>query len=129
MASFVVLSLLSLLAGLASPLWAHTSCDGIARAEWHWRPDVLLVVVSFGTIYTHGWLRLRRRSAHTAQTWQLALYLLGLAAICLALISPIDALASTLLHMHMVQHLLLLMIAPLLLLLANGAAGNAGGLS
>ena len=128
MASFVVLSLLSLLAGLASPLWAHTSGEGIARAEWHWRPDVLLVIISFGTIYTRGWLWLRRRSAHTVQTWQLAFYLLGLAAICLALISPIDALASTLLHMHMVQHLLLLMIAPLLLLLANPLAAFLWGI-
>lgn len=123
MATLIALFILLLLVGPTGPLWAHTPpSDSVALTDWRFRPDVLLVVASFATIYTAGWLRLRRRSAHVAYSWQLALYLLGLTAICLALISPIDALASIRLSMHMVQHLLLLMIAPLLLLLANPLA-------
>jgi cytochrome c oxidase assembly factor CtaG len=41
----------------------------------------------------------------------------GLIAVFAALISPIDSLADQLLVMHMVQHLLLLDIAPILLIL------------
>lgn len=66
-----------------------------------------------------GWGRLRRLNRLAVARWQLALYMGGLAAVLLALISPIDALAEERLSMHMVQHLLLLMIAPLFFLLAN----------
>lgn len=109
-------------------VWAHHPIDAPSYSGWHWRPEVVLVLVSFGSVYTAGWLRLRKRSPHVVHKWQLVLYLGGLAAILLALISPIDALASALLSMHMVQHLLLLMIAPLLLLLANPLAAFLWGL-
>lgn len=105
--------------GLAEPLWAHVSTAGINAAGWHWRLDVLLVLISFATIYVRGWLRLKSHNVHAVQSWQLALYVLGFAAIGAALLSPIDALASASLSMHMVQHLLLLMVSPLLLLLGN----------
>ncbi len=119
MVGLVIVSLLFFLIGPAEVLWAHTSAAGATSVEWHWRLDVSLVLISFATIYVRGWLRLRRRNFHAVQSWQLALYLLGLAAIAAALLSPIDALASVSLSMHMVQHLLLLMISPLLILLAN----------
>lgn len=123
MATLIALSILPLLVRPTGTLWAHPlPSDGAALTDWHWRPDVLLVIVFLGTIYTDGWMRLRKRSAHVPYKWQLALYLFGLATICLALISPIDALASAFLSMHMVQHLLLLMMAPLFLLLANPLA-------
>lgn len=49
--------------------------------------------------------------------WRGALFLLGLAAIVVALLSPIDALAEDLFSVHMVQHMLLMVVgAPLLLL-------------
>jgi cytochrome c oxidase assembly factor CtaG len=49
----------------------------------------------------------------------LSVYLLGLFIVGLALLSPIDVLAAQLFSMHMIQHLLLVMIAPPLLLIAN----------
>jgi putative membrane protein len=117
--TIAVLMFFSFLAGPAEPLWAHTSAAGINAAEWHWRADVRLVLAFFAAVYVFGWLRLRKQSAHAVQSWQLASYLLGLTAIGVALLSPVDALASSSLSMHMVQHLLLLMISPLLVLLAN----------
>jgi len=119
MAALTIFSIFLFLIAPAESLWAHTSAAGMNAAKWHWRPDVLLVLFTFAAVYVCGWLRLRRRNVQAVQSWQLALYLLGLAAIGAALLSPIDALASASLSMHMVQHLLLLMISPLLLLLAN----------
>ena len=119
MATLVIFSLFLFLIGHAESLWAHTSRAGINVAEWHWRADVLLVLAFFAAVYVFGWLRLRKQSAHAVQSWQLASYLLGLTAIGAALLSPVDALASSSLSVHMVQHLLLLMISPLLVLLAN----------
>ncbi len=102
--------------------YAHIPTDTNPTADWHWRPDVLFILALFGTVYTCGWLRLRRRAKLVVSHGQLGLYLGALALLVLALISPIDALASVLFSMHMVQHLLLVMIAPLLLLLANPLA-------
>ena len=119
MAALIILWLFLNLIGPVELVSAHTSAEGATSAGWHWRPDVLLVLSFFAGVYVCGWLRLRRHNVHAVQSWQLALYVLGLAAIGAALLSPIDALASVSLSMHMVQHLLLLMVSPLLLLLAD----------
>jgi len=79
---------------------------------------VAVALVGLGTLYGRGWWCLRRRG-HPPPRWRLALYNLGLAAIAVALLSPIDALADELFPMHMVQHLLFAMIAAPLLLLGN----------
>ena len=55
----------------------------------------------------------RRRRAPA----RLALFLAGIACIATAIISPLDRLAEQLLSMHMVQHLLLLDLAPILIIL------------
>lgn len=49
--------------------------------------------------------------------WRTAAWLAGLASILVALVSPIDRYAGDLLSVHMVQHLLLAMVAPPLLAL------------
>lgn len=58
-----------------------------------------------------------RVAGHAWPLWRSALFLLGVAAIVVALASPIDALAHDLFSVHMVQHMLLVAVgAPLLLL-------------
>ncbi len=47
--------------------------------------------------------------------WTIVAFLGGLAAIYLALASPIEPFSSLLLQVHMLQHLLLMMAAPPLL--------------
>lgn len=69
-----------------------------------------------------GYLILVRRvdQAHPrtrVRRWRIGAWLAGLLAIWVALISPVDAYADSLLTIHMVQHLLLAMIAPPLLAL------------
>ena len=87
---------------------------------WDFRPEVLLTLLLAGSLFTLGWWRLRQvPSARFARGWRLAAYLSGLGLLGLALLSPIDTLASYLLSMHMVQHLLLVMLAPVFLLIAN----------
>lgn len=89
-------------------------------ASWHWRPEVLLVLATLGSVYACGWRRLRNAGRRRgAPAWRLVLYLAGLATVGLALLSPIDRLASILFTAHMVQHLLLMMVAAPLLLLGN----------
>lgn len=84
--------------------------------------EVLIPLVAAGVIYFVGWRRLRLkagRRSNLANGWRLLAYWLGLLFIGLALISPVDVLGSQLFFMHMVQHLLLMMFGPPLLMLAN----------
>jgi cytochrome c oxidase assembly factor CtaG len=94
----------------------------LARLAWSWsfRPDVVVVLVALGSLYVRGWSRLRRRG-HTvlASRWRVAAYLAGLGLVALALLSPLHPLAEMLFTAHMIQHQLLLMAAPILLLLGN----------
>lgn len=59
-------------------------------AAWSWRWDVAVVVAGFGIAYVTGWRRLRRPAVAGAPGWRLALYLGGLAAVVLAVFSPIS---------------------------------------
>lgn len=94
--------------------------------SWDWRIDVIVVLAVAGTLYCRGWVRLWRRTKaggrngrKLVQPWRFGSYLLALFFIALALLSPIAPLGQQLLFMHMIQHLLLIMIAPPLLFLAN----------
>ena len=83
-----------------------------------WQPDYGAPVVLLLTcaLYARGWRRLRRRRPREFGVARLASFLSGIAAILLAIASPLDAFANLLLTAHMVQHLLLLMVAPPLIL-------------
>jgi cytochrome c oxidase assembly factor CtaG/ferredoxin len=83
-----------------------------------WQPDyeALAILLLTCAIYARGWRRLRRRRPREFGVARLASFLSGIAAILLAVASPLDAFADLLLTAHMVQHLLLLMVAPPLIL-------------
>jgi cytochrome c oxidase assembly factor CtaG len=68
-------------------------------------------------LYARGWLRLHRRAPRLFGVGRLAVFLAGLAALVVALDSPLHALGAYLLQAHMAQHILLMMVAPPLLLL------------
>lgn len=79
---------------------------------------MILAVLAYFGVYLWRWLRSRAEGEPHPPGWgRLALFAGGCLVILAALISPIDRLAEQVLVMHMVQHLLLLDIAPILLLL------------
>ena len=71
---------------------------------------------SFYHFHAHGWLPrlVDRGMIQRRQPW---LFAAGLTALILALLSPIDVMADMLLSSHMLQHILLIMVVPPLLLL------------
>jgi len=88
------------------------------KIVWPFEPSVLLGVAAFGTVYVRGWRRARLpRMPHPPGYGRLTLFLSGLLVIWIALASPLEGLGKQLLVMHMLQHVLLLDIAPILLIL------------
>jgi len=89
-------------------------------ARWSGVPLVVLPVASVACLYLAGVRRVGRRrpSAGWPVPWT-ASFLAGLAVLIVALASPLDALADDRFWGHMVQHLLLTLIAPPLLLLGR----------
>lgn len=106
------------LPSLTPSVQAHIASGQSVLTDWHWRWDVGFVLFFFATLYILGWLRLRKIGGE-AKLKQLIFYAVALSAIGCALLSPLDDLASYLLIAHMVQHELLMMLAPPLILLAN----------
>lgn len=87
-------------------------------SSWSWAPGPLVLCVLLLVAYGVRFVRARRESGARGAPWGRAvLWLLGVAALAAALLSPIDTLADQVLTMHMIQHLLLLDIAPILLTL------------
>src|SRR5512133_3534718 len=68
-------------------------------------------------LYLRGWLILHPISPKRFPAWRLFAFVGGLATLWLAVASPLDAFSGLLLSAHMVQHLLLMSVAPPLILL------------
>src|SRR5271154_5334354 len=100
-----------LVADPSVPLTAHT-----AFTEWQFAPVVTAGVGLLAVLYLVGIWRVRRR--HPARPWpvlrSLSFYA-GLAAVVLATESSIGAYDDVLFSVHMIQHLMLIMVAPPLL--------------
>lgn len=76
-------------------------------------------VVGVGLLYWLGGRHSTWPRSDPTGRWRTASFVAGLATIVVALDSPIDDLAEELLWVHMVQHILLLVVAPPLLALAR----------
>jgi putative membrane protein len=88
--------------------------------SWDWRPEILILLALSATFYITGWTRLRRRGRlQIASGGRLAAYVAGLLMLGVTLMSAIDILGSFFFFMHMLQHLLLIMVAPVLIWLGN----------
>ena len=79
---------------------------------------MLVGLVVLVTLYVAGWRRARRPGErHPPSPWRALLFAGGIITLVVALVSPLDSLGDQLMVMHMVQHMLLLDIAPILLIL------------
>jgi putative copper resistance protein D len=84
---------------------------------WSLDPLPLIGVAIAGGAYVWAARRVVRAGRRPHATWRVACFMAGLAAIVLALSSPIEAYEGALFSVHMAQHMLLqLVAAPLLLL-------------
>jgi len=88
----------------------------LVLASWSFEPVPALGLVLALFLYWKGWRNVRRLAPERFPEWRLLSFLAGLIVIYIALASPLDAFASWLLGVHMVQHLLLTMVAPPLIL-------------
>jgi cytochrome c oxidase assembly factor CtaG len=87
--------------------------------SWALDPALLFLLALTGLVYSRGWLKLRGQMPGRFTAARPLAFFAGLASIFLAVSSPLDAFANLLLTAHMIQHLLLMMAAPPLLLLGD----------
>lgn len=88
-----------------------------ADASWTLAPGPILLVALLGALYLPRWRRVRREAGPAAAPiWRLCSFVLGLACLIAALVSPVDRLAEQAFTMHMAQHVLLIDIVPITLI-------------
>jgi cytochrome c oxidase assembly factor CtaG len=95
--------------------------EAIARA-WSFEPIVVVPVAAAAALYLCGWATMRRQLPDRFGAGRATAFVTGLGAVLLALCSPLDALGHRLLQAHMIQHLLLMVVAPPLIWLGAPVA-------
>jgi putative membrane protein len=86
---------------------------------WTFEPTVLVGVAVAWVAYLWAWRRARRPGMpHPPGYGRLALFSASMLAILAALVSPIDSIADNVMAVHMVQHVILLDIVPVMIILS-----------
>jgi len=88
-----------------------------AFESWVLPLPVTLALLVTTLLYWRGWLHLRKAIPPMISVEQFVAFMSGLSVLWIALGSPLNALDDELLTFHMVQHLLLMAVAPPLILL------------
>jgi cytochrome c oxidase assembly factor CtaG len=84
--------------------------DLFTRWDVPWLVTSELAVTAL--LYVRGWRRISRTRPSQFSRWRLAAFLGGIAALFIAVASPLDTFSESLLFMHMAQHFVLMSIAP-----------------
>ena len=107
---------------LATPTVLAATADVPWWAAWEADWSAIMAMLGIGALYLRGELQ-RRRQTGQARPGRVAAFATGWAVALLALVSPVAGLSGELLWVHMIQHLLLIIVAaPLLALGAPQAA-------
>ncbi len=86
---------------------------------WTFSPTIIVLIAIAGTIYVLAWRRARRPGMpHPPGYGRLSLFVGSQLCLGLALLSPIDSIADNVMFVHMIQHVLLLDIVPILVVLS-----------
>jgi len=89
--------------------------------SWTMPPAIVIPALTIALLYVRGVRRVRTQMPAHFPGWRVAAFLAGLVMLVVALASPLDAFGGLLLWAHMLQHVILMLVAPPLLLL--GAPG------
>jgi putative membrane protein len=85
----------------------HQAALGLSRTVF-----LTVILIFTALVYLRGWLSLRSSFLKVTSAWRAVSFLLGLFLIWVAVASPIAALDHELLIIHMLQHLVLMTLAP-----------------
>jgi cytochrome c oxidase assembly factor CtaG len=88
-----------------------------ALRSWSIPPAATLALCMFAVVYLRGWWRLRSARVPFVPRWRAFSFVFGLLILWLALSSPLDTFSGFVLTAHMLQHMLLMMAAPPLILM------------
>lgn len=85
---------------------------------WNWNPLIGAAILLPAWLYAHGVMHLWRggHGGRGVSRGQVSAFSAGIIVLFIALISPVDPLGEQLLSAHMVQHILLMIAAPPLLI-------------
>lgn len=86
-------------------------------SAWTWDPVTVIILVTVAALYLCGVLVLRRRGDRWSVWRTVSFCVVGLGALTVATCSSLATYDTTLISVHMVQHLLLSMVAPVFLAL------------
>ncbi len=98
-----------------------STADNPWWAAWHFDPGLVLLLLTAATAYVLLYRAALRAGRRVPPRWQALAYLAGLASLALALLGPPDYFGAMLFSAHMVQHLLLTLVAAPLLVLGRPA--------
>jgi len=90
-------------------------------SSWSLPVPATSALVLTALVYFCGWVRLRSALPNLIPGWRLAAFLSGVLSLWIAVGSPLEAYDDELLSIHMVQHLILMAVAPPLILLGAPA--------
>ncbi|OCC25083.1 hypothetical protein MB02_05035 [Croceicoccus estronivorus] len=114
---------LLLLAAPASAHGDHVAAGASPWTMWAVSPEILLGLIVAGLIYWRG-----SRHGLVDRQWRILAFNGGLAALFIALISPVEELADHIFAVHQVEHMLLRTVAPMLIFLSRPQAALVRGL-
>jgi putative membrane protein len=84
-----------------------------------WSPPLVVdaAIALTAIVYLRGWLSLRNSSHGLIATWRMEMFLSGMLSLWIAIGSPLAAFDESSLSVHMIQHILLMLVVPPLVLL------------
>lgn len=85
--------------------------------DWSFPFGLTAILAVTALVYLRGWFALRRTRPQQFTVERLLSFVGGLAALWIAICSPLEALADALLSAHMAEHLILMSVVPPLVLL------------
>jgi putative membrane protein len=91
----------------------------VHNASGPWAVGLTVAVLALALTYARGWARLRSSSSNPLPAWRALSFLAGLGSVWAAVAPPIAGGDQKLLTFHMVQHLLLMTLAPPLIYLGE----------